>query len=109
MLIWAISASETLMTFGAQFPAAIQKITFGQERDSGHAAASCKIELLFRGLRASRRVLCLSKCFERVTDEIMALMERNVSMFPRAVMVVGCVAHFLKSVPMNIFYPTPYA
>jgi hypothetical protein len=44
-------------------------------------------------LGASRRVLCLSKCFERVTDKIMAIAERNVRMPLRAVMVVGRVAH----------------
>src|ERR1700730_5926107 len=43
-------------------------------------------------LRASRRALFLSKCFERVTDKIMAISERNVRMPLRAVMVVGRVA-----------------
>ena len=44
-------------------------------------------------LRASRRGLLLSKCFERVTDKIMAISERNVRVPLRAVMVVGRVAH----------------
>jgi hypothetical protein len=35
---------------------------------------------IFRELRASRRVLCLSKCFECVTDEKMAIVERNIRM-----------------------------
>ncbi len=45
------------------------------------------------GLRASRRVLCLSKFFEPVTDKIMAIAEGNIRMPLRAVMVVGRVAH----------------
>src|ERR1700730_17486373 len=44
-------------------------------------------------LRASRRALFLSKCFERVTDKIMSISERNVRVPLRAVMVVGRVAH----------------
>jgi hypothetical protein len=70
------------------------------ERNSGHATASYKIrQSIFRQLEASRRVLCLSKCFERVTDKIMAIAKRNVRMPLRAVMVVGGVTHLRRAMP----------
>src|ERR1700730_17853608 len=60
-------------------------------------------------LRASRRALFLSKCFERVTDKIMATRGAKCPYAPPSGDGSGSRRPSLRSEPTNIFYPTPYA